>query len=73
MRMPFNNPKCKARKGGGAMKKSIFILALLVLAVGLSLYPIEVKAQMGRGMMGGGMMGSQGGYGQWTAPTVGPT
>lgn len=36
------------------MKKSIFILALLVLAVGLSLFPVEVKAQMGRGMMGPG-------------------
>jgi hypothetical protein len=46
------------------MKKSIFILALL-LAVGLSLFPVEVRAQMGRKMMGEAMMGSQGGYGQW--------
>jgi hypothetical protein len=47
------------------MKKSIFALPLLLLAVGLILFPVKVKAQMGRGMMGGGVMGSQGGYGQW--------
>jgi len=46
------------------MKRYLVTLAL-VLAVGLILFPLEGKAHMGRGMMGGGMMGSQGGYGGW--------
>jgi len=47
------------QKGGKPMKKILFTLAL-VLAVGLIVFPLEGKAQMGPGMMGPG-----GGYGAW--------
>ena len=47
------------------MKKFILALAL-VLVMGLFLFPVEGKAQMGPGMMG-----YQGGYGGWYCPNCG--
>ena len=44
------------------MKKSILALAV-VLVVGLILYPMVGKAQMGPGMMGNWGYGTMGGYG----------
>ena len=65
----------RLKKGGKpTMKRSVLMVAL-ALVIGLALYPIEGKAQMGSGMMrngygqgggmGSGMMGGQGsGMGQ---------
>jgi hypothetical protein len=44
--------------------RRLMLAATLVLVMGLTLFPMNGEAQMGRGMIGGGTIGSQGGYGQ---------